>query len=263
MRSRIQSGQWRPGQKISTLEELEREFEVARVTVRQAVEVLNEEGLLEARQGRGTFVSEITQDRHWLRLATSWNSLVHMLEDNVPQAITVDKNCPLPQLEEEDGRAAPKYVRLCSVQYRDDEPYSVVKLHLARHIFDMDAKRFLSAAALPTIAAMDGVALGEAHQTLVVGSADPEVADLMKIPLGASTMECRCVVIDDSGVAIYVADIVYRSDCIKLEIDLLGTRVAGKARSDAGAKAIKASPRKIPKSAPKSAPKGSPAVSRA
>ena len=43
MRHRIQSGQWKPGQKISTLEELEREFEVARVTVRQAVEILRGE----------------------------------------------------------------------------------------------------------------------------------------------------------------------------------------------------------------------------
>ena len=30
LRSRIQSGQWAAGQKISTLDELEREFEVAR-----------------------------------------------------------------------------------------------------------------------------------------------------------------------------------------------------------------------------------------
>src|SRR3954467_15745366 len=33
MRQRIEVGHWDPGQKISTLEELEREFEVARVVV--------------------------------------------------------------------------------------------------------------------------------------------------------------------------------------------------------------------------------------
>ena len=36
MRQRIEAKQWRPGQKISTLVELEQEFQVARVTVRQA-----------------------------------------------------------------------------------------------------------------------------------------------------------------------------------------------------------------------------------
>ena len=63
LRSRIQTGQWSAGEKISTLEELEREFEVARVTVRQAVDILREEGLLQARQGLGTFVSKKTHDR--------------------------------------------------------------------------------------------------------------------------------------------------------------------------------------------------------
>jgi GntR family transcriptional regulator len=231
MRHRIQTGLWSPGQKISTLEELEREFEVARVTVRQAVELLNEEGLLEARQGRGTFVSSVKQDRHWLQLATSWSSLVTSLEDNVPERITVEKVCAPPHLDEGDGQLAAKYVRLCSVQYKNGEPYSVVNLHLARDIFDMDAKRFMVAAALPTIDAMDSIVLGEAHQTLVVGSADPEIADLMKISLGAPTVQCRCVITDDKGIAIYVADIVYRSDCIRLRINLLGAKAGRKKRA--------------------------------
>src|SRR4029079_18285934 len=69
LRQRIESGQWSQGEKISTLEELELEFQVARVTVRQAVDVLREEGLLRALQGRGTFVAKNARDRHWLKLA--------------------------------------------------------------------------------------------------------------------------------------------------------------------------------------------------
>jgi GntR family transcriptional regulator len=72
LRQRIETGLWQPGQKISTLEELEREFEVARVTVRQAVELLQNEGLVHRQQGRGTFVADKLQDKHWLRLETTW-----------------------------------------------------------------------------------------------------------------------------------------------------------------------------------------------
>ena len=100
----------------------------------------------------------------------------------------------------------------------------MVNLHLARDVFDMNSKRFMVAAALPTLDGMENIMLGEAHQTLLVGSADPVTADLMKIPLGSPTMQCRCVVTDDQGIAIYVADIIYRSDCIKLRIDLLGAK---------------------------------------
>jgi GntR family transcriptional regulator len=47
----------------------------------------------------------------------------------------------------------------------------------------------------------------------------------MKIPLGAPTVESHLVIIDDTGEAIYVGDIIYRADCIKLQVDLLGSGV--------------------------------------
>jgi GntR family transcriptional regulator len=57
---------------------------------------------------------------------------------------------------------------------------------------------------------------------MVLGSADVEVAALLQIALNAPTMEARCVVLDDSDTAIYVAEIIYRGDCVKLSINLHG-----------------------------------------
>src|SRR5262245_18006490 len=90
-RQKIQSGQWEPGQKISTIEQLQAEFQVARVTIRQAVELLSQEGLLEAHRGSGTFVAASPPDRHWLKLETSWNALVQSVKANVPRVIKVNK----------------------------------------------------------------------------------------------------------------------------------------------------------------------------
>jgi GntR family transcriptional regulator len=225
LRQRIESGQWLQGEKISTLEELESEFQVARVTVRQAVDVLREEGLLRALQGRGTFVAKKAQDRHWLKLAVNWTSLVESLKDNVPRNIRLEENAPPPALGPDDGDPAESYVGLHSLQYRNNEPYSVVDLRLARRIYDLDPQQFMRAAALPTIDSHDDIALRDAHQTLLIGSASPEIADLMKISLGAPTVESHLVVVDDTGEAIYVGDIIYRADCIKLQVDLLGSRL--------------------------------------
>lgn len=225
LRQRIESGQWSQGEKISTLEELESEFQVARVTVRQAVDVLREEGLLRALQGRGTFVAKNAQDRHWLKLAVNWTSLVESLKDNVPRNIRLEENCPPPALGPDDGELAESYVGLHSLQYRNNEPYSVVDLCLARRIYDLDPQQFMRAAALPTIDSREDITLRDAHQTLLIGSASPEIADLMKVPLGAPTVESHLVIVDDTGEAIYVGDIVYRADCIKLQIDLLGAGV--------------------------------------
>jgi GntR family transcriptional regulator len=72
MRQRIESKRWQAGQKIPTLVDLEKEFRVARVTVRQAVEISREEGLLFAQQGHGTFVVDAVTPWHWVKLATDW-----------------------------------------------------------------------------------------------------------------------------------------------------------------------------------------------
>lgn len=63
---------------------------------------------------------------------------------------------------------------------------------------------------------------------MVIGSADTEVADLLKIALNAPTAECHCVVVDAQGIAIYVAEIIYRGDCVKLHIDLLENARGGR-----------------------------------
>jgi GntR family transcriptional regulator len=227
LRQRIETGRWKPGQKISTLVELEKEFQVARVTVRQAVEILREEGLLNCRQGRGTFVEEKSPDRHWLKLATSWDVLNQSIRDNVLKRIKVDGPKPFPELRTGEGRLAAGYVFLRSVQYRDGDPYGLVSLHLAKDIYDRAPAEFAERTALPVLAGLKGIKVRDAHQTIVIGNADPQTADYLKIALGAPTAECRLVVIDDQGVAIYVADIIYRSDVVKLHIDLLEVSADG------------------------------------
>jgi GntR family transcriptional regulator len=221
MRQRIEAGHWRPGQKISTLVELEEEFQVARVTVRQAVDMLSKDGLLDCQQGRGTFVSAGPPDRHWLKLETDWDVLVAAIKDNVVKRIKVDNPPAAPTLREGEGVLADDYVFLRSCQFRDGQPYGLVNVHLARHVFDRDPHEFTHRTALPTLGSLKDIGISHAHQTLVIGGASPETADHLHIALGAPTAECRCVVLDRDGVAIYVADISYRGDVIKLHVDLL------------------------------------------
>ena len=240
MRRRIETKQWLPGQKISTLVELESEFEVARVTIRQAIDILREEGLLRSQQGRGTFVAEKPVSRYWFKLATSWDVLIESIKNNVPKRIKVDDPPPLPTLREGEGNLTSKYVFMRSVQYKENEPYGIVNLHLADEIYRRAPEEFRQRPALSVLASLKGIDVSEAHQTVVIGSADPGTADHLRIGLGAPIAECRCVVIDDRGIAIYVADIIYRSDAIKLHIDLLaGSR--GTLKSETRARPAKKS----------------------
>lgn len=231
MRQRIETGHWSEGDKISTIEELESEFGVARVTVRQAIEMLREEGLLDAQQGRGTFVSGKPKDKHWLNLANDFESIVDSLKNNVIKRVHVQENADPPELRNGEGQLAGGYAFLRSVQYNNDEPFSVVNLHLARHIFNKDRKRFMHTAALSKIIEMEDLSIVHAYQVVTIGVADPETAELLKIGLGEPTADCRLVLVDSDGIAVYVANIHYHRSCFAVRVDLLER--SGRKRSGA------------------------------
>jgi GntR family transcriptional regulator len=161
--------------------------------------------------------------RHWFKLATTWDALVATIKNNVLKRIKVDNPPTKPVLHEDEGELAPKYIFMRSVQFKDGQPYGIVNLHLADEIFRRAPEEFRQHPALSVLAALKGVQVQDAHQTVVIGSADPITAELLDIELGAPIAECRCVVLDRKGVAIYIADIIYRSDAIKLHIDLFAS----------------------------------------
>lgn len=221
MRQRIESGHWKVGDKISTIEELEAEFGIARVTVRQAIEILREEGLLDARQGRGTFVSGRPKEKHWFNLANDLETHVNTIKDNVLRIVHIEENAQPPALEDSEGAPAAGYTLLRSVQYNGDEPFSVVNLYLARDIFVRDRKRFTRQPALPRVLEMDDIDIRHAFQTVTIGVAGPETSELLNVGLGEPTADCRMVLLDSGGIAIYVANFHYHRSCFALRRDLL------------------------------------------
>jgi GntR family transcriptional regulator len=57
LRGRITSGQWPPGSPLPSQHELADEFGVSIMTLRQALQLLTDEGVIEPRHGAGTFVA--------------------------------------------------------------------------------------------------------------------------------------------------------------------------------------------------------------
>jgi len=56
LRTRIRNGELPPGRRMPSEKDLHDEFGLARETIRRALAVLRTEGLIEVRQGHGTFV---------------------------------------------------------------------------------------------------------------------------------------------------------------------------------------------------------------
>ena len=222
LRRRIREGQWRLGERITTIAGLQEEFSVARVTVRQAIELLEQEGLLRSVQGKGTFVTgEMVADR-WLRLAADWRGLIDPIRENVPKALPVRGAPPAPRLRPEDGTPAPAYAYLRSVQKRGGKPFALASVHVAQDVYRKDPDAFRSRVALAVLVDREGARIARARMSFAIGAADVEAARHLKLALDTPIVTARGIVTDAAGVAIYVGEFVYPADVVQFDVDLAG-----------------------------------------
>jgi GntR family transcriptional regulator len=220
MRRRIERGEWRAGEQVPTLDALMAEFGVARVTVREAVRLLAQEGLVVAQRGRGTFVTGQPVQRGGLRLATTLAALADMYRHDQPKLTLIEEASATPRIGAEEGRAAPRYRYLRRVHSRDGQAYCVISIYLDERIFRKAPARFRRHTIVPVLLELPGVRVARAWQTLAIGSADPDVARHLAMPVNAPVAEVRRVCLDAHGTVIYLAEVTYRGDYIHLEMDL-------------------------------------------
>lgn len=221
LRQRIRSGQWAAGDQLPTLDALEREFHVARITLRQALSLLEAEGLIWRQRGRGTFVTE-SAGPEWFKLSTSRDELIHSLEGTWSRIIEVDPEKGVPHLEPGDGSAAPAYRHMRRVHGRGEGAYAVVDMYLDAALYARAPERFDKEMIIPVIDQMRGVEIADIRQTLTIGTADSQVADGLAVPIGSPIGILRRVVQDIDGRAIYIGTVNYRGDAVKLDITLAG-----------------------------------------
>lgn len=219
-RERVNRGFWRPGSILPSIEQLMAEFGVSRVTVRQAIALLAEEGLLSPQRGRGTFVMSKAGPRRKLRVETTLDDLVTMYRGDRPQHTTLDEGIAEPALDESDGSRAPKYFYMRRVHERDGERYCVISIYIEYRIFRRAPSRFRRELVIPILTSLPGLQISSARQTLTISSADVTTAQLLGISINAPVAEVRRVMCGTDGTVIYLAEVTYRGDYIHLEMDL-------------------------------------------
>jgi GntR family transcriptional regulator len=220
MRQRIARGTWPHDHRLPSLEELTGEFGVARVTVRQAIDLLAREGLVSPQQGRGTFVTGAPARDRIINVVTSLAALSKVYEDTQPRIVNIDESVTSPPLAESEGKPAPGYAFMRRVHLRDGRPYCVINIYLDERIFRKSPQAFRNKTVIPLLTSMKGLRIASARQVLTISSADMEVARLLELPVNAPVAEVRRIFKDADGTVIYLADVTYRGDAIRLEMDL-------------------------------------------
>ena len=219
-RQRISRGVWPQGLRLPANEVLADEFSVSRVTIRQAVDLLARDGLIEAQQGRGTFVTgTLAQDR-WLRVETTLAELADVYRDTSPEIINISESRTDAPLLPQDGTPAARYVFMRRVHSRKQQPYCVISIYLDERIFRKSPKRFRKETVIPILNDMRDPVISGARQTLTIGTADLEVAKWLRIPLNSPVAEVRRVFTTADRTVVYLAEVTYRGDFIRIEMDM-------------------------------------------
>ncbi len=221
LRERIVKGTWPIGTKIPTLPELAHEFGVGLITVRQAVQLLKNEALVAPEQGRGTFVRHKPQTHPRMRVETSLQGLADLYRKLAPRVLPLEEGKAMPRLEADEGVLAPAYRHLRRVHASERQVTSVISAYLDERIFKMAPKRFRNELIIPVLLDLERVRIGSARQILTIGTAGVEAATALNVAASAPVAEVRRVFCDPEGTVIYLGELTYRGDFIRVDMDLL------------------------------------------
>jgi len=219
LRARIGRGQWAAGGRLPSLDELGREFDVARVTVRQAIDVLAREGLVSPEQGRGTFVTQRKADKRRLHAVTTMGELAELYRDTKPELLNLSEASSAPALEEGEGEPAPKYFYMRRMHAIDGMPYCVISIYLDDRIFRKAPARVRQELVIPLLMSLK-VKIANARQRLTIGTADVDEALHLGVPVNSPVGRVRRVFNAPGGTVIYLADVTYRGDFVRLEMEM-------------------------------------------
>ncbi|MBV6304844.1 GntR family transcriptional regulator [Candidimonas humi] len=221
MRQKIESQEWRYGEQIPTLDELEKEYQVSRITLRGALDYLEEFGIIRRTRGRGTFVAKDLSEERWFKLANTLDELVEKVADLNVRLLLIEQaeKPPIPAFP--FGEVGTAYRHLKRVHYHKEVPYCVIDLYLDKVIFDSDPQAFSTAPVVSQLARRKDVRIAGAKQVTRVAVADEETAGHLRIGVGEPIADVCRTFVDENDHIIYYAHIQYPTQMIQIETDLM------------------------------------------
>ena len=207
----IEKGKYPEGSRIPPEHELEQLYQVSRVTVRRALAELTEEGLLERKQGKGTFVSapRIRQDLkslHSFYDACKQNGRVPTTEVIHVKETTAEAR----DAEELNLRPGSRIVETLRVRKADGEPVVLERNRFSMafaYLEDEDMRGSLYAV-LREYGAEPTQAVHDISLTL----ATEEQAALLKVERGTPLLRLHELIFDQRGRPLHNSDQLIRGD---------------------------------------------------
>ncbi len=211
MREKIREGEWKPGDLIPSERELGEQYGISRMTARQAITELVNEGLFYREQGKGTFVSQHKITQQLLHL-TGFTEDIAARGQRPGTKVLSAKMLPADDATADRLRIKPGELIFSLVRLRlaDAEPLAVERSHLhfkgCERLLEEDLERNSLYRLLET---RYGQSLMLAEQELEAGLMGEEESVLLKVALGSPALLTRRTTYTERDQPIEYAKAVY------------------------------------------------------
>ena len=215
LRRRLLENEFAPGDLLPSESELGDAYAASRVTVRKALEILREEGLVASRQGFGWFRATDPLPQTLTRLSTIEEQLESSGLEGERKVLGfsfVEASADVAELLHTTD-----VLEVTRCNLADGQPFARVTVwcpaSLASELSRADVERS------PFVELLD-VTFGGATQTIGADAASPDDADVLRIPQGSPVLKVRRVTHDDAGTAVLVAEHVFAAHRTEFVVDL-------------------------------------------
>ena len=215
LRSRVGRGEFGAGKLLPSESELSGAYAASRITIRKALDVLRDEGLVDARQGFGWFVAADPLRQSLGRLGTIEAQLAASGVRSERRVLDFGFVPAPPRARQVLGAATVLEVRRLNLA--DDEPFARVTVwcpdDLGASISRDDVER-------ASFYELLDVPLGGAVQTIGASLASPDDAALLEVPVGSAVLRCERTTSTADGRPVLLSEHVFPAHRTEFLVDL-------------------------------------------
>lgn len=222
LRERIASGDLAVDAKLPGEPALAAEHGVSRVTVRRALDLLAQDGLIDRRAGAGTFVRGQTRGHAIVAdFSNVLSNLVEMGRRTGVRLLSFGYMVPPPAVAAalvlDAGERTQRSVR---VRLIDGGPFSYLTTHVPERIGLTYSETDLASVPLLSLLERSGIAVERATQSISATLAGPEVGEALGVEIGSPLLALTRVVYGPAGEGVEHLHALYRPDRYAFEMDL-------------------------------------------
>jgi GntR family transcriptional regulator len=222
LKDRIRRGEIKTGQPLPSETELIEKYELSRGTVRQALQLLTQEKLIERFPGKGSFVAQAKLE-HDVSKAIGFFTQIAKDAGRRPAAKVLKQEImrsPDVMAEKLNIPAGEHILSVQRIRYVDGEPWAVESAYFNNPVADLIKNENLSESIYDLI--QDKYKMTVLHSNNVISSAlaDEIISEALGIGLGDPVFSVTRVVYLNNNIPFEYSADVYRGDRISLKLDM-------------------------------------------